>query len=200
MMRIFRERRAVWIRGWRNRLAIIVSGAALLGAACPALQASRPTEYEVEAAYLYDFSLFVQWPPADGRDKQGGFEVCVLGADPFGRVLDTILAGQMAAVRNVFARRITAPEQAAGCRILFISSSEDTILKEVLASMSSTSVLTVSDMPHFVDRGGMIEFVSAKSRIRFKINLAAAQKAHLVLSSQLVKLAVSVDRRLHEEE
>jgi YfiR/HmsC-like len=154
-------------------------------------QAYATTEYEVEAAYLYNLGLFVRWPATPGGNPL--FPICVIGMDPFGKVLDTAVAGETIQGKNVIARRVANPEQALGCRILFISSSEETDLKQILITIGKNNVLTVSDMPEFAARGGIIHFVTENSRVRFEINLAAAEHAGLSLSSQLLKLAIRVE-------
>jgi hypothetical protein len=122
------------------------------------------------------------------------FSICVLGEDPFGPALHATIAGETIDGKNVLARRVSGPEQAVNCRILFISSSEDRKLKEILAALDKASVLTVSDMPQFARRGGMVQFILEENRVRFEVNLAPAEHAGLSLSSQLLKLATSVRR------
>jgi hypothetical protein len=155
-------------------------------------QAYPPTEYDVEAAYLYNLGMFVAWPAAAAPGTNSPFTICVIGVDPFGRVLDTAVAGEMIGAQSVVARRVANSGEALGCRILFVSSSEQGVLKEVLATVSQASVLTVSNIPDFVERGGIIQFVVENRKVRFGINLAAAERARLSLSSQLLKLAVRV--------
>lgn len=159
-------------------------------AASLAARVSAPGEYAVKAAYLYNFGRFVEWPPQ--ATTEGSFSICVLGMDPFGRVLDGIVAGQTIDGKKVVARRIARSEGAAGCRVIFISSSEAGELTRVLAALANSAVLTVSDMPQFTQSGGMIGFVQQDNRIRFAVNLAAAQRVGLKLSAQLLKLAVNV--------
>ncbi len=157
-----------------------------------AAHASTPTEYEVKAAYLYNFGKFVQWPDSAPAVRSGFFTICVLGQDPFGRALYRTVSGEAIGGRSVTVRRIAGPEKAAGCRIVFVSGSLDGDLAEVLRVLGAASVLTVSDMPDFLELGGMIRFVMSGNRVRFEINLAAARRAGLAVSSQLLKLALSV--------
>jgi hypothetical protein len=118
--------------------------------------------------------------------------VCVLGRDPFGSSLDATLAGEAIDNRKLAARRIANPREATNCRILFISSSEAIRIKEILAAVDSSAVLTVSDMPAFTSAGGMIQFVLKENKVRFEVNLTAAEKAGLMLSSQLLKVATDI--------
>jgi hypothetical protein len=178
-------------RGARLWMAAILSCSLLL---VPSLQAQQPKagEFQVKAAYLYNFGRFVQWPDESGADRNESFEICVLGTDPFGQALDATLAGATIGGKSVAAKRITKPQDVDSCRILFISSSEESHLKEDLAALDKTRVLTVSDIPRFSERGGMIGFILDGNRVRFDVNLDSAQGAGLTLSSELLKVATSV--------
>lgn len=175
-------------------LSAVVAAAAflLLGDLCA--QRAKPTEYQVKATYLYHFTQFVQWPQNAAPGGYEAFPICILGKDPFQADLDMVLNGETVAGKSVIATRISTPRQALGCRILFISSSEGDRLEDILAAVGKGGVLTVSDMPYFTQRGGMIQFTSEGNRIRFAVNLTSAAEAGLTLSSELLKLAVSVRR------
>ncbi len=152
--------------------------------------ADRPSEYQVKAAYLYNFGKFVNWPADAGATSE--FDVCVLGSDPFGALLDATVSDSTINGKRVVARRIARAQDAAGCRVVFIASSESPRLSSDLAVLSRLHVLTVSDNPHFLARGGMIQFVFEGDRVRFAVNLTAAQEAGLTLSSELLKVATKV--------
>ena len=157
-------------------------------------QQPKPNEYQVKATYLYNFGRFVKWPETAPAGKGDSFSVCVLGQDPFGPILDATLAGEALDGKPVVLRRLAKPHGAGECRILFISSTEEKHLKEILNELNESGVLTVSDMPGFTRRGGMIQFVLEGDRVRFEINLASAESSRLVLSSELLKVAASVKR------
>jgi uncharacterized protein DUF4154 len=152
------------------------------------------TEYQVKAAYLYNFGKFVGWPDKGALSKDEPFEICVLGEDPFGLTLDSALTGAKISGKIVTAKRISKPQEIDSCRILFISSSEGAHLEEILGTLERASVLTVSDIPQFSQRGGMIEFVLDGGRVRFQVNLTNAEGAGLNMSSELLKVAVRVMR------
>ena len=157
----------------------------------PVAAQERPTESQVKAAYLFNFGKFVQWQ----RDQATGSEslqICVLGKDPFGTVLDSTVAGESIDGKKIAVRRITTMQEAPQCRILFISLSEEHRLRPILAAAQHTGALTVSDIPHFAELGGIIEFVNLQDKIRFEVNRAAAEHCGLVLSSQLLKVASKV--------
>jgi uncharacterized protein DUF4154 len=181
-----------WPRG-TDRLA----WAALALLLVPSLlhgQPAKPLDYEVKATYLFNFGRFITWPQTFATAEASLFSVCVLGRDPFGPALETTLAGETIAGKRIVARRIANVTDAAGCRILFVSGSEESQLRSVLEAAGGAGILTVSDLPQFAARGGMIQFVSQGNRIRFEVNLTAVEHANLVLSSELLKVATAVRR------
>jgi YfiR/HmsC-like len=177
-------------RSFESTLVVLPILWALIGT--PILHAqSSPTEYQVKAAYLYNFGKFVEWP-INATASEGSFNICVLGQDPFGPTLAATITGESIKGKNVLLKRIPRVQDAVGCHILFISSSEEVRLKEILAALDKTSVLTVSDMPQFTRRGGMIQFVMEANKVRFEVSLTSAERTGLTLSSQLLKVAISV--------
>jgi hypothetical protein len=162
----------------------------LSGAVSFPAQDPRPTEYQVKAAYLTDLGRFVeQWSSRPQPTPDEAFDICVLGQDPFGAILDAAVKGEKIAGSPLTAKRIARPQDAAGCRILFIASSEESQLSALIAGLGGAPVLTVADIPDFVKQGGMIQFVLDGNHVRFEINVAASRRAGLKLSSELLKLA-----------
>ncbi len=160
-------------------------------ALCAQGQESHPTESQVKAAYLFNFGKFVQWR-ADGVASQDSFAICILGKDPFGATLDSTVEGESLDGRKITVRRLASNQAATHCDILFISPSEEGRLPTILAAVRHQATLTVSDMPHFAERGGMIGFVTQQDRIRFEVNRNSAEESHIVLSSELLKVATKV--------
>lgn len=156
-------------------------------------QESKPSEYQVKATYLYNFSRFVEWPQQPGPATQSdNFLICVLGNNPFGSTLNDLVANESIEGKSVETKQVLAAADAAKCRVLFISLSEEGRLKAILAGLRNSSVLTVSDLPRFVEKGGMIQFVVEDNRVRFQVNATTARRAGLVMSSELLKLAVGI--------
>ncbi len=176
------------------QLMVVVLAWSLIGVSSLPAQQPKATAYEVKAVYLYNFGKFVEWPAKFTAGNNEPFTICVLGKDPFGASLDSTIAGEAIDGRSMLAKRISKPQEALNCRVLFISSSEEAQLKEILATLETTSVLTVSDMSQFTRRGGMIQFVDDANRVRFEVNLTVAERAGLTLSSQLLKVAISARR------
>lgn len=145
-------------------------------------------EYEIKAAFLYNFARFVDWP-ATRASAGEAVSLCVLGEDPFGRAIDA-LAGKPVHERTLRIRRPASVGEAMGCDIVFVSFSEARRVQGVLEALSGTSgVLLVSDIEGFARRGGTIELYREGNRIRFLINVAAAREAGLALSSKLLRVA-----------
>lgn len=185
-------RRICWRHLYRVTGPLTILCWVFLVGSCSNAQQPKANEFQVKAAYLYNFGRFVEWPQENVPGKSQSFEICVLGADPFGPTLDSTLASATIDGKSVAAKRISKPQDVDSCRILFISSSEEGHLKEVLTVLDKASVLTVSDIPRFSQRGGMIGFILDGNRVRFEVNLASAQSARLTLSSELLKVATNV--------
>lgn len=154
-------------------------------------QQARPTESQVKAAYLFNFGKFVRWP-AVSPGSDDSLEICVLGKNPFGSVLDDTVRGETIEGRKVIAKTLPALQDAGGCRILFVSLSEEGRVAGILSEAKHLKALTVSDIPHFAEHGGMIEFINQEERIRFEVNAAPLEEAGLTVSSELLKVATKV--------
>jgi hypothetical protein len=174
-------------RGQRFLTTMVTT--AFLLAAVPAVPADLG-EYDVKAAYLFNFLRFVDWPSTAAAP--GTFEICVAGVDPFGAALDAVLKDATLGTRKVQHRRIEASAEIAGCHVVFFSDSLQSTIVPLLASLERRPVLTVGEMPRFVSRGGMIQFVRQGTRIRFEINHTAARAAGLSVSSELLRVASAV--------
>ncbi len=151
-----------------------------------------PTEYEVKAAFLYNFAKFVEWPATALPEKKQPFIIGILGEDPFGDRLDRIVAGKQIQSHSIGIKRSKRVEELTACQIVFISDFAKGRLSPVLDVLHKKNILTVSDMEQFAELGGDIQFVISERRVRFVINAAAAQRAGLKLSSKLLALALEV--------
>lgn len=169
--------------GW---LALAGALAGIVGAR-PA-QAALSAEYEIKAAFMYNFAKFVQWPPAAFRQPQSPLVLCVIGQDDFGAALDTIDHKQ-AQQRELQVRRHVRLEDAKSCHILFVAQSERARLRLILHAVSGAGVLTVSDIDRFAEAGGVIGLYELDNKLQFSINPEQAQSAMLQINSQLLKLA-----------
>lgn len=152
-------------------------------------QENRPFADQVKAAFLCKFALFIEWSPAAFADSDSTFIIGIVGRDPFKEFLDRIAANTMIKDRKILIKRFKRYQKLEYCHILFISDSEEHLLKPILKNLRGQPTLTVGDMKHFIDDGGMINFLMKNDRIRFEINLDAAQNAGLTVSSKLSRLA-----------
>ena len=178
-----------------QRSAAIAFAVAFLGLAEPWVARAADEsfgEYEVKAAFLYNFARFVEWPdPAPAAEEP--VEICVLGEDPFGEVLDRTIAKKKVRGHPVVARRIEGPDDAATCRIVFVSASEER-LRPTLETLAREQTLTVGEDDDFTKQGGMIKFLLDERRVRLEINVDALERAGLKASSQLLRVARVVRR------
>ena len=173
--------------------AFVLAACAALGMrgapANPRQEPGGPSEYEVKAAFLYNFAKFVDWP-SESLPADGTFTVCVLGPDPFGRVLDETLEGKTVLGRRIVIRRTFRAEEAVRSQIVFIGSEAE--IPHAATALAGQPTLTVGDGEGLAERGVMIAFRTRQRKVRFEINLERAEAARLKLSSQLLKLALLV--------
>jgi hypothetical protein len=155
---------------------------------CPLMAQQRPAGYAVKAAYIYNFGKFAKW-----SSEAQTFNICVLGKDPFGGELDQTVAGETIHGRPIVVRRMVDLNHGIDCQILFLSNSERSRLSAILVQVQNLPILTVSDVPDFVERGGMIQFELQNDRVRFSINLRSAREAKLNISSDLLSVASKVE-------
>jgi YfiR/HmsC-like len=147
-----------------------------------------PKEYEVKAAYLYNFAKFVEWPAGAFDKPQTPYSICVLGTDPFGELLD-IAAAESVQGRRMTVRRLSDVKGIAGCHILYVAASERRKLPAVLESLGKFPTLTVGEDDDFVRAGGCMRFFLLGDKVRFEINVQATERAHLKVSAKLLSLA-----------
>ena len=169
------------------RVACIVA-ASWCSVAWPAPPAAA-AEYQVKAAYLFNFGQFVEWPLRAYDSPGAPFVIGVVGDDPFGKILDEVIAGESLGGHPLVVRRFRNPEDISACNILFIGRSEAARLDETLKVLQGRSVLTVTDIAGAEHRGAIIALVNENNRIRMRINVAAAKASNLVISSKLLRPA-----------
>ncbi|HEY9509510.1 MAG TPA: YfiR family protein [Verrucomicrobiae bacterium] len=163
----------------------------LLWVSAPVLaQEVSPTEYQLKAAFLFNFAKFVDWPPAAFTNSTAPFVIGVLGQDPFGKDLENTVRNKSIGGHAIVARAVASIPDARQCQILFVSNSESKRLREILDGLRGASVLTVGENEKFFVAGGMVNFVVEGRKIRFQINDAAAKAAGLKISSKLLSLAL----------
>ncbi len=152
-----------------------------------------PGEDDVKAAYVYNFTKFVEWPASAFSGPADPLNVCVVGDAAVQSAVERILAGEQVEGR---ALKLVAPppEGAAGCHVLFVGRGGSERGVRLLTSAGTAPMLTVGDSPRFLQQGGMIAFVVEERRVRFDISLTAAERVGLKLSSKLLRVARHVRR------
>lgn len=175
-------------RGWLGLLACLLAGTVIAGA-----QPAPVKEYQVKAAFLFNFAQFVDWPETAFPQGDTPLTIGVLGEDPFGGALDEIVRGEQVHGRTLRIQHYRRVEDAAGCHVLFISRSESARLEQIVGSLRGRSILTVGDSENFVRRGGMIGLLNERNKIHLRINRDLAAGAGLTISSKLLRVAEIVN-------
>jgi hypothetical protein len=175
---------------FRGKVAIAIAGALLFTA--HRISAQRGLEYEVKAAYLYNIVNFVTWPPDAFAASTDPLHLCVVGADPFGRLLDRAIEGGNANQRPIVVDRIEDANNVTACHLIFLPGGNTDRIDRAVRATAQRPVLTVGEAPDFLRRGGMIAFVVDGGRVRLDINLPAATSRGLTLSSRLLQVARTV--------
>ncbi len=170
--------------GWK----IFLIGVVLVSLAVDT-QAQSAGEYQVKAAFLYNFAKFVEWPQSSFSDASAPLRICVFGRDPFGQELRDLVSAKTVQGRKFEVDQVVDLQQARSCHVLFIASSEKTSMKRILEGLRGASVLTVGDTKGFAELGVMINFVLENDRVQFEVNPKAAEQAGLKISSKLLSVA-----------
>lgn len=177
---------------WRKRVIAAVATTLLISMPAFSGIADQPsTEYRIKAAFLYNFTSFVTWPEDLAGESE--FTLCVFGNDPFGNLLDK-LAGKSVKHTQLVVRRLQSMALLDQCRLVFISEMPNDQLGAALALLHDLPVLTVSDIHGFTELGGIIEFRIIENKVRFDININAAESSGLSISSKLLSLATRFRR------
>jgi hypothetical protein len=178
------------VRRWR--LGGISWALPLVLACAGSAVAQTDLEYQVKAAFLLNFAKFVEWPPNAFANSDSPLAICILGKDPFGRIIDDLVQDEGANGRKLIVRRMSQPPAPQACQVVFAEGST----KEVSKTLSALGpgVLMVGEGGSFLRDGGMIAFVIENRRVRFDINQTAAENAALKLSSKLLNVARSIEK------
>jgi len=152
-------------------------------------RATATREYDLKAVFLFHFAEFVEWPHESFAEASTPITVGVLGENPFGTTLEEIVANETVRGRKLQIVHYGTVEEIGPCHILFVCPSESRKLVRVREALADRSILTVGDGKAFAEHDGMIGFVTARDRLKLRINLAAATAARLTISSKLLRQA-----------
>lgn len=174
---------------WKH-LAVILACTATLKAGPP----DQVDEYQVKAAFVYNFAKFVEWPPAAFKSAQDPIVICVLGENSFRNSLEEVIKGKVLDGRTFVVRPVSQHQLPCPCHILFVNASERKSFRSMVGDLKLAGVLTVGETPGFDAEGGIINFKLESGRIRFEINVKAAEQEKLHISSKLLSLAEIVQK------
>ena len=176
------------------RNAIVAGGVAfMLMTSAWVTQAWAATASDVQAAYLFNFVRFVEWPDSAFANAAAPVRICVLGTTAFVEVARASIDGKSVGERQVVVQPTENVLESHGCHILYFDRSRNEDESEVLSTFARQSVLTVSEVDGFAKRGGVANFVTVDDKVRFVINKKAADAAGLKISSKLLRIAQVVE-------
>ncbi len=158
----------------------------------PCSISAQPTiskEYQVKAAFLLNFTRFIEWPPSSFTSDQAPIVIGILGANPFGNYLNEIVTNEKVNTHPLIVQHYKSINDMKSCHILFINKLETEYLAQVPEILKERNILTVSDAPDFLRQGGMMLFFTKNNKIQFQINLDAVKTTKLDISSKLLRLA-----------
>ena len=161
-----------------------------VGRPLPASAEPQSREYQLKAAFLYKFTNFVAWDDPSGVEEP--LSICIVGRDPFGGVLQEVIAVNDPGFSHTRIEYPTTSKEFYRCRLAFVSRSKSSDVERLLDAVRDLPVVTVSDIPNFAESGGIIELVVDGDSIRFIINQRQARQVGIRLSSQLLSLAKSI--------
>ena len=169
------------------RLGAAVIAAALAGGAAVRAQ---DLEYQVKAGFLYNFLSLIEWRAPAGAAPP--FRVCIIGADPFGRMLDDLVKGEHVGRRPIEVARPADEEAAASCQVVFVARTDDARLPTIVRMAAGKGVLIVGETAKVLPACGAIAFVQEGERLRFDVNMNALRRQGLRASSKLLRVARDV--------
>lgn len=185
--------------GYRPALSGILAAvfAAGMTAAHARAETDSPSlEYQVKAAYLFNFTKFVEWPATApdqivDPDADPKLEICVPDPVPFRGALAKI-DGQRVGdkVLSVISPDIAMPGAMERCSILFLDRRTNSVRDDLLKQVSGKPVLTIGDSSGFLAGGGIVELVRRRGRVLFRIDVEHARRAGLRVDPQLLGLAL----------
>jgi hypothetical protein len=156
---------------------------------CAWSQADQTVQYPLKLAFIYNVTKFVEWPPQAFESPSTSMVICIVGHDPFPAGAERELRSRTIGGRPIDLRKITARDHTGICHVVFISDAEPKNTASILAGAEASSALTIGESEGFVERGGVVNLVIHDANVHFEINIGAAERKHLIISSRLLALA-----------
>ncbi len=168
---------------------LLLAGLTGLPAAAASSEGQDAAEYEVKAAFLYNFTLHVEWPARAFRNEGSPFVICILGKDPFGGALDRAVEGKTAQERRLQVVRADRVEDLKPCHVLFVPDSERREIGRAREALKDSHALIVGESPGAAREGAALNFIIEERRVRLEVNLEEAKRADLKIGAKLVRIA-----------
>lgn len=172
----------------KGTLGSLMRACVLFVLLAPTILQAQSREYQIKAAFVYNFAQFVLWPASAFTNTTQPFQIGVLGENPFGKSLDETVKGETINGRQITIVESSRLEKLAGCQIIFVSKSAAAHLDDAFQKLDSKPVLTVSEDPAFIQHGGIINLTRDGAKVHFEINPDAAEKSGLKLGSELLSV------------
>jgi len=196
------------IRAYNLTILVLVFSIAVTSSMAQA-DTAQSREYQIKAAFLYNFIKFVDWPEEKTADSNEPITIGIIGKDPFGDAFEPI-KNKPVKGKKVIVRRFKSLEELKKsgegnksdkhpqieairkCHLLFICRSDKNNLEEIIDLVKDYSILTVADTQGFLEANGIINFVMEEKKVSFEVNVTAAKRAKLKIRSQLLRLATRI--------
>jgi hypothetical protein len=176
---------------WRPRFIVVclICATLALSSRAQTVDSTDSSEYLIKAGFTYNFAKLMDWPANTFPRPDSPIVIGILGSDPFGSTLETVLAGKKVNERSFVVKHLKWGTDIKGCNILYVSNSEGAHLDELFRLLKGLPVLTIGQMPGFARHGGIVNFVIENDKVRFEVNVEAAKQADISISSRLLTLA-----------
>lgn len=168
---------------------------AVLAWSHPGFGAESSREYQVKAAFLFNFTKFIEWPVERFATPTNPVVIGVFGKNPFGNDLSETVKGKTNGNRSFMVRVVSTPAEATNCHLVFLPAGEDKVLAEMQPLLVAAGVITVGETELFARQQGVINFVMEAGKLRFDLNMETADHARLKINAQLQQLARKVHKK-----
>jgi hypothetical protein len=175
------------MRAGHRALAALVVLAAWCLASAPRPAAQSPSLAAMTAAFLLNFAKFTDWP-SDVVTPDAPLMFCASDLD-VAQALPGVVEGKSVGAHKVTTSWVSLGSIPRECAVLYASGLDEKRSEALVTSLRGTSVLSVGDSEAFLKSGGIIRLFVDEGSMKFAINVSAAERARLQLSSRLLSLA-----------
>jgi hypothetical protein len=170
---------------------LLLAAWGLISAAPPLVraQSEENAQYRIKLAFLYQFTQFVQWPSDAFPQANTPFVVCIVGEDPFDPDQEQDLRSRSIDKHPMVIKGVKQGANLRACHMVFATAPESRQVASIVDSLKGSSVLTIGETKGFAERGGIINFTIEENKLHFEINLDAAKRTPLRISSKVLALA-----------